>query len=88
MPGNVKYLLCKRVECIMKEKAYMTKHAENVLNCNLVAEYSRKKMISDIIYIPTDEGWLYLAGVVDLYLLVYSIVAEPRLEYIVYRFMD
>ena len=23
-------------------------------------------MVSDITYIPTDEGWLYLAGVMDL----------------------
>ena len=25
-----------------------------------------QKMVSDITYIPTDEGWLYLAGVMDL----------------------
>lgn len=40
--------------------------AENVLNRNFVAEHPGKKMVSDITYIPTDEGWLYLAGVMDL----------------------
>jgi putative transposase len=26
-----------------------------------------KAWVSDITYIPTDEGWLYLAGIKDLY---------------------
>lgn len=26
-----------------------------------------QKWVADITYIPTDEGWLYLAGVLDLY---------------------
>ena len=37
--------------------------AENILNRNFVAERPGQKMVSDITYIPTDEGWLYLAGV-------------------------
>ncbi|MBQ5584993.1 MAG: hypothetical protein IIW84_10500 [Selenomonadaceae bacterium] len=40
--------------------------AENILNRNFVAERPGQKMVSDITYIPTDEGWLYLAGVMDL----------------------
>ena len=60
----------KRVERIMKENTTYSDHdmpvAENVLNRNFSAEHPGKKMVSDITYIPTDEGWLYLAGVMDL----------------------
>lgn len=40
--------------------------ATNVLNRDFVAEHPGEKMVSDITYVPTDEGWLYLAGVMDL----------------------
>ncbi len=29
--------------------------------------YQNQKWVSDITYIKTDEGWLYLAGILDLY---------------------
>ena len=40
--------------------------AENILNRDFTADRPGQKMVSDITYIPTDEGWLYLAGVMDL----------------------
>ena len=40
--------------------------AENILNRDFTADKPGQKMVSDITYIPTDEGWLYLAGVMDL----------------------
>lgn len=40
--------------------------AENLLNREFTAEMPNQKWVSDITYIPTDEGWLYLAGVMDL----------------------
>lgn len=40
--------------------------AENVLNRNFSAPKPNQKWVSDITYIATDEGWLYLAGVMDL----------------------
>ena len=40
--------------------------AENILNMDFAADRPGQKMVSDITYIPTDEGWLYLAGVMDL----------------------
>ena len=40
--------------------------AENILNRDFTANAPGWKMVSDITYIPTDEGWLYLAGVMDL----------------------
>lgn len=72
----------KRVERIMKEngirfkvtkkyKATTNSHhnlpvAPNILDRNFAAEKTVQKMVSDITYIPTEEGWLYLAGVMDL----------------------
>lgn len=72
----------KRVERIMREngirskthrkyKATTNSHhnlpvAENILNRDFHATTPGRKMVSDITYIPTDEGWLYLAGVMDL----------------------
>lgn len=40
---------------------------ENVLNQTFVAERPNQVYMADITYIPTDEGWLYLANVEDLY---------------------
>ena len=40
--------------------------AENILNREFIAERSNQKWVSDITYVPTDEGWLYLAGILDL----------------------
>jgi transposase InsO family protein len=41
--------------------------APNLLNREFQAESPNQKWVADITYIPTDEGWLYLAGVLDLY---------------------
>lgn len=41
--------------------------AENLLKQVFTAEKSNQKWVSDITYIWTEEGWLYLAGVMDLY---------------------
>jgi putative transposase len=41
--------------------------APNVLNRAFEAEAPDQKWVTDITYIPTAEGWLYLAAVMDLY---------------------
>lgn len=49
----------------------MSKHdlpvAPNHLQREFSAERANKKWVSDITYIPTAEGWLYLAAEMDLY---------------------
>ena len=40
--------------------------AQNVLDRQFQADLPDRKWVVDITYIPTDEGWLYLAGVLDL----------------------
>ena len=41
--------------------------APNVLDRQFAAASPNRKWAGDITYIPTDEGWLYLAGVIDLH---------------------
>jgi putative transposase len=40
---------------------------ENVLDRKFAVEMPNKAWVADITYIPTKEGWLYLAAVMDLY---------------------
>ena len=62
------------IRCKQKRKFKATtnsKHAlpvaENLLNQQFTVTEPNKVWTSDITYIPTDEGWLYLAGHKDLY---------------------
>ena len=73
----------KRVERIMRENAIAgatsrkfvkttiadseAAPAPNLLGRNFAADGPNQKWVTDITYIPTREGWLYLAIVVDLY---------------------
>ena len=41
--------------------------AENLLNRNFMPEAPNQVWTSDITYIATDEGWLYLTAVIDLF---------------------
>jgi len=41
--------------------------APNVLNCQFTADRPNQVWVADITYIPTREGWLYLAAIVDIY---------------------
>ncbi|MFM7447035.1 MAG: IS3 family transposase [Leptolyngbyaceae cyanobacterium] len=41
--------------------------AENVLNRNFTTQEPDQAWVADITYIPTQQGWLYLAVVIDLF---------------------
>jgi len=41
--------------------------AENLLNQNFIPSAPNEVWVTDITYIPTGEGWLYLAGVKDVF---------------------
>jgi len=41
--------------------------ADNILNRDFTAARPNQKWVSDITYVWTDEGWLYLAGILDLH---------------------
>ena len=58
--------------CKVKYKATTnSKHnypvAPNLLDKDFTSETANQKWVGDITYIPTQEGWLYLAAVEDLY---------------------
>jgi putative transposase len=62
------------IRCKQKRKFKATtysKHnlpiAENLVNQQFQVSEPNKVWLSDITYIPTDEGWLYLAGHKDLF---------------------
>ena len=40
---------------------------DNVLNQQFTAQAPNQVWMADITYVPTDEGWLYVASVMDLY---------------------
>lgn len=40
--------------------------AENIIARNFAVDKPNEKMVSDITYLWTDEGWLYIAGIMDL----------------------
>lgn len=41
--------------------------SDNVLNRDFTADRIAQKWVSDLTYIPTKEGWLYLTAVIDLF---------------------
>lgn len=41
--------------------------SDNLLNRNFIVSKANKVWVSDITYVQTDEGWLYLCVVLDLY---------------------
>lgn len=41
--------------------------ARNKLDRDFTASNANEKWVTDVTFIPTDEGWLYLASVLDLY---------------------
>ena len=41
--------------------------AENLLNQDFVADAPNRKWVTDITYLPTQSGWVYLAVVLDLF---------------------
>lgn len=73
----------KRVNRIMKENGLIPKGKKkyvvttdssktvlvfpNLLNREFTSEVKNQKMVSDTTYIYTEEGWLYLAAIMDLY---------------------
>lgn len=57
----------KRYQRITTNSRHAYPVAPNLLNQEFQAEQANQKWVADITYIPTREGWLYLAVVLDLY---------------------
>ena len=57
----------KRCFCVTTDSAHTLPVADNLLLQNFAASAPDRVWMTDITYIRTEEGWLYLAGVKDLY---------------------
>ena len=56
----------RRVPVTTKQRSG-ARTAPNLLNRDFIAQAPNQKWVTDITYIDTGEGWLYLAVVIDLY---------------------
>jgi transposase InsO family protein len=52
---------------ITTDSRHTKKPAENALNGDFAAAGANEKWVSDVTFIPTRKGWLYLAVIMDLY---------------------
>jgi len=66
---KLRRLRAKRVKRYKSTTKRNKKHraAPNLLKRDFTADRPNRKWLSDITYIPTQEGWLYLAAILDLY---------------------
>ena len=64
--ANIKSIIRKkyRVQTTDSDHAYAI--AENHLNRDFSAQSTGQKWVSDLTYIKTGEGWLYLTAILDL----------------------
>ena len=73
-PFVAKLMTERGLRSIVKKKFKKTTNSshrypvvENYLNQNFQVKSSKEVWVSDIIYIRTGQGWLYLTTVIDLY---------------------
>lgn len=65
--NGIKAKTIKKWKATTKGSKDMSKIAPNVLDQNFTVTLANKVWVQDITYIPTNEGWLYLSAVLDLY---------------------
>ena len=61
------YSRIKRKFIVTTDSEHILPVAENLLNRDFTAIAPNRKWVADITYIPTRQGWLYLAVVLDLF---------------------
>jgi len=61
------YSRVKRKFVVTTDSNHNLPVADNLLGRDFIAAKPNQKWVADITYIPTKEGWLYLAGVMDLF---------------------
>lgn len=64
---GIKSIICKKYRGITTDSRHSLPVAENLLNRDFGAVASGRKWVSDITYIPTHQGWMYLTIIMDLY---------------------
>jgi putative transposase len=61
------YCKCKRRFVRTTDSNHALPVAPNLLNRNFLSQGQNRVWVSDITYIPTGQGWLYLAGIKDIF---------------------
>lgn len=61
------YSRIKRKFIVTTDSDHVLPVAKNLLNRDFTATAPNRKWVADITYIPTKQGWLYLAVVLDLF---------------------
>lgn len=56
-----------RIGCTTTERDPAHEVAPNTLDRNFEATHPNEKWVTDVNFIPTNEGWLYLATMLDLF---------------------
>jgi putative transposase len=64
---GLKSRICKRFKPTTTQTDPTKQPAENKLDRNFTAKAPNRKWVTDITYLATAAGWVYLAGVVDLF---------------------
>ena len=57
----------KRRYCVTTQQDPRHRTAKNLLEQNFASSKPNQRWVADMTYIPTNQGWLYLAIVIDLY---------------------
>ena len=74
---------CKRKWVKTTDSQHTLAVCENLLNRDFSAAYPCEKWVSDITYLPTSEGWLYLSVILDLWdrrVIGWNIAEDMRTE--------
>lgn len=64
---GLKSIICKKFRGTTTDSDHDLPVAENLLNRNFNANIPGVKWVSDITYIPTHQGWMYLTIIMDLF---------------------
>ena len=64
---GLKSRVCKRFQPTTTQTDPTKQPADNTLDRNFTAEAPNRKWVTDITYLATAAGWVYLAAVVDLF---------------------
>jgi putative transposase len=64
--ANIKSIVRKKYRVQTTDSKHIYAPAPNILGRDFYAEHTGKKWVSDLTYIRTREGWLYLTTIMDL----------------------
>ena len=64
---GLRSIICKKFRGMTTDSRHNLPVAENLLDRDFEATDTKQKWVSDITYVPTAQGWVYLTIVMDLY---------------------